>query len=480
MTDLAHDENDDQGRPTHVEHPTVDERRARGKVARRVSPRTNHAAWTAPAGRDAIAVLEAQAPTRVAELVPIRYGRMAANPFAFYRGAAAIMAADIAASTPRTHLDVQLCGDAHLANFGGFASPERSFVFDINDFDETHRGPFEWDLKRLAASIEIAARSRGFDAAIARTAVLKSVRHYRESMRTFASMRNLDLWYVRLDVDGIRARWGSDLGAKAMKTFERGVVKAESKDRLKAMAKLTTLVDGELRFLSDPPLLVPVEELFAELDPAAVHAGIQTAYHGYRRSLAGDRRHLLEGYRMVDLARKVVGVGSVGTRAWVLLLVGRDEGDPLFLQVKEAEASVLEPFSTKSGFANHGQRVVEGQRLMQAASDIFLGWQRTDGVDGRPHDYYMRQLWDWKASVNLEVIAPEILGIYAEMCAWTLARAHARSGDPIAISSYLGASDTFDNAIAEFAVAYADQNDRDHRALTDSITAGRIDATLGV
>jgi uncharacterized protein (DUF2252 family) len=459
---------------------SVDERVSRGRRSRTLLPRTTHGDWAPAADRpDPIAILEQQAVTRVPDLVPIRHGRMAASAFAFYRGAAAVMAADLGA-TDQTGLTVQLCGDAHLANFGGFASPERSFVFDINDFDETHPGPFEWDVKRLAASFEIAARSRGLDAKQRSAIVASCVKSYRRSMRTFASMSNLDIWYARLDLDGILERWGGEMGGKTIKAFQRNVTKAESKDRLKAKTKLTRMVDGELQFTSDPPLLVPVHDLFSPADHQAVEATIASAFRLYRHTLSSDRRHLLENYELTHLARKVVGVGSVGTRSWVALLVGRDQDDPLFLQIKEAEASVLEPYAGKSQFANHGQRVVTGQRLMQAASDIFLGWQHVVGEGEVQHDYYMRQLWDWKASADLENMPPDIMSVYAEITGWALARGHARSGDAIAVGSYLGGGDTFDRAIGEFARTYADQNERDHSALVDAIASGRVQAELGI
>ncbi len=363
---------------------SVQERSAQGKAARSKAPRSGQAHWSlSERNYDPLDLLGEQALTRAAELVPIRHGRMAASPFAYFRGAAYPMAADLA-SAARTDLEVQLCGDAHLCNFGGFASPERDFVFDLNDFDETHPGPFEWDVKRLAASIDVAARSRNFDSKLRSGLVAKSVRSYREAMRHFAGERNLDIWYERLNVAGIMARWGGDASRNVVASFQRQVAKAQTKDRLKALAKLTYEVDGELQIKSDPPLVVPVEELFNELDAKKIEDLIHQVIRAYRRSLTGDRRHLLESYRFVHLARKVVGVGSVGTHAWVVLMLGRDNDDPLFIQVKEAEASVLERFLGRSTFENHGHRVVEGQRLMQAATDIFLGWERSvapDGVD---------------------------------------------------------------------------------------------------
>ena len=458
------------------EHLTPVDRAGIGRRARTGVPRSAHAAWRPdPAGRDPLAILALQALTREPSLVPIRYGRMAATPFTFFRGAAAVMAADLA-TIPRTGLDVQLCGDAHLLNFGGFGSPERGLIFDVNDFDETTPGPFEWDLKRLVVSLEVAARSRNFTSGERASILAQAAHQYRLAIGEFAAMRTLDIWYSKLDRDALAARWGAEASANAMKSLRRTAAKAESKDRLKALSKLTHEVDGELRFLNDPPLLVPIEALFSESDAWDIEDTLRTALRSYRRTLAGDKRHLLAGYRYVHLARKVVGVGSVGTRCWVALFIGRDDQDPLFLQVKEAEASVLEPFVGASRYANHGQRVVEGQRLMQAASDVLLGWQRTTGADGVSRDYYMRQLWDWKASADVDRMSPELLGVYGQMCAWTLARSHARSGDPIAISSYLGAGDSMDRALAEFAAGYADQNERDHRALTGAIASGAIEA----
>ncbi|MFI5040635.1 MAG: DUF2252 domain-containing protein [Acidimicrobiales bacterium] len=466
--------------PSRVVHLSAEERVAKGKAVRAQMPLEAHGEWAPASDRpDPLALLEEQAQSRVGELVPIRHGRMAASPFAFFRGAAYVMAADLG-PTPRTHLNVQLCGDAHLSNFGGFATPERSLVFDVNDFDETHPGPFEWDIKRLAASLEIAARPRQFDARQRTALVTQAVRSYRETMRTFAGMKNLDVWYARLDVEAIMRTWGQGAGPKVIKNFQSAVVKAEAKDRLKAAAKLTHVVDGEPRIISDPPLIVPVEELFSENDAQAVEDLVTAAFHAYRRSLLGDRRHLLESYRLVHIARKVVGVGSVGTRAWVVLLLGRDDQDPLFLQVKEAQASVLEAFLTKSSFTSHAQRVVEGQHLMQASSDIFLGWEHNISIEGQPIDYYLRQLWDWKFSADIETMTPQVMGIYAQMCGWTLARAHARSGDRIAIASYLGRSDRFDRAIASFARAYAEQNDLDHRGLVEAIDSGRMAAQSGI
>ena len=464
-----------------VPHLAPSERVARGKAAREETPRADHSAFDVSNDRDPVAIVDADTPSRVPELVPIRYGRMLVSPFTFYRGAASLMAHDLAA-TPRAGLKVQLCGDAHLSNFGGFASPSRDLVFDLNDFDETLPGPFEWDVKRLAASFEIAGRDRGFDDGARRTAVLTAVRAYRESMRAFAAMNNLAVWYSRLNVTDMLATLRSQKDKRQAKTMERGVAKAQTKDSMKAFSKLTHEVDGEPRIISDPPLIVPIHELVEGRARDEITAGILELFGGYRRTLQPDRKTLLEGFRYVDLARKVVGVGSVGTRCWILLLLGRDDGDPLFLQVKETGPSVLEPLLGRSQYRNHGQRVVEGQRLMQAASDIFLGWIRNkatlDGVAQR--DFYVRQLWDWKTSVDLETILPRGLELYAQACGWTLSRAHARSGDRIAMAAYLGKGDVFDRALADFAVTYADQNERDYASLTEAVRDGRIKVQEGL
>lgn len=455
---------------------TIDERIAFGRAARERVSRRSHGEWSpATDRRDPVEFIEEQATTRVPELVPLRHGRMATSAFAFYRGAALVMAADLA-SMPHSGLTVQLCGDAHLSNFGLFQSPERKLVFSVNDFDETLPGPFEWDVKRLAASIEIAGQSRGFPTTTTGTVLLQTLRAYREAMASFAATSNLDTWYTRLDIDGIQERWGTQAKAKETANMARLVTKAESKTRMRALAKLTEEVDGELRFRNTPPLLVPFEDLAGErVDD--VHAVVVEALESYRDTLSSDRRHLLGTYRFLQLARKVVGVGSVGTRCWLALFVGRDNDDPLFLQIKEAEASVLERFLEPSEYPQQGQRVVEGQRLMQANSDIFLGWERIPGtlaMDGRDHDYYMRQLWDGKGSAVVEIMTPRTMGMYGEMCAWTLARAHARSGDPIAISAYLGNGTRFDKSIAAFSKVYASQNERDHQALCDAIASGRL------
>ena len=459
-----------------VDHFTASERAARGRAARAECPRSSQAGFELAPDRDPVAILEAQAASRVPELVPVRYGRMLVSPFTFYRGAAAVMAHDLA-STARAGLQVQLCGDMHLSNVGGYASPERSLVFDLNDFDETLPGPFEWDVKRLVASFEIAGRDREFSDAERSKAVLSAARSYREWMRKAAETRHLDVWYARLDVETIEQRLRAQQAKHQAETVAKAAAKARTKDSMKAFAKLTQLVDGEPRIVSDPPLIVSAADLAhdAGIQFEQLESVIHELYREYRRTLQDDRRHLLEQFRMVDLARKVVGVGSVGTRCWILLLLGRDGDDPLFLQIKEAQESVLEPYLGKSSYSNHGQRVVAGQRLMQATSDIFLGWLRTKvTLDGSERDFFVRQLWDWKTSVDLDTILPTGLELYGEVCGFLLARAHARSGDRIAISSYLGKSDTFDRALAEFAVAYADQNERDHAALQQAAADGRI------
>jgi len=456
------------------------ERAAFGRAARARVPRSRHGEWEPPSGRtDPLEILALQATTRVADLVPIRYGRMADSAFAFFRGAAAVMAADLA-QEKQSGLDVQLCGDAHLSNFGGFASPERDLIFDVNDFDETIPGPFEWDLKRLAASLEIAARSREFDEPVCSSIVAQASCSYRTAMREFAGMRDLEVWYSRLDAATLVARWGDQGGRKVTEAFERRMAKAQSKDHLAALAKLTVEHDGQLRFVNDPPLMVPAEDVFTDLQSNRTLRNLFDALSNYRQTLSVDRQRLLERYEFVDLARKVVGVGSVGTRCWVALFTGRDHGDPLFLQIKEAEAAVGEPFLAKSQFPNQGQRVVEGQRVMQGAGDIFLGWDRFEGDDGIARDFYMRQLWDWKASAAVDQMSPDVLGIYAQMCGWTLARAHARSGDAIALGAYLGASDRFDRAMCRFAGSYADQNELDFEALTLAIASGHLHAVRGV
>ena len=460
------------GDPLVVKHLTVEERTAAGKRARADVPRSVHAEWEAPRDRiDPVELLDSQSASRVQELVPLRYGRMLVSPFTFYRGAALIMASDLA-SRPRTSLDVQLCGDAHLSNFGVYAAPDRRLVFDTNDFDETLRGPFEWDVKRLVASFAVAGRSRGFDAPQREAINRRVVEAYRSAITRFSTMRTFDVWYSRIDIEDFAREYASSVSRKAVKRYEKNVAKARSKDSMAAYAKLTRIVDGEPRFVSNPPLIVPMEEL-ADGDKAL--EATRAVIRSYRSTLSGDRRHLLERFRLVDAARKVVGVGSVGTRAWILLFLGRDTSDPLILQVKEAQESVLEPSLGASPFDNHGQRVVEGQRLMQATSDLMLGWIRTEGVrDEVPRDFYVRQLWDSKGSALVDVMEPKSMLLYARICGETLARAHARSGDAVAITSYLGSNNAFDRALATFAELYADQNDRDHAALDHAAKIGRI------
>lgn len=450
----------------------VDARRDAGRAARRAVPRSSHAGWTAPSDRpDPVALLEEQAVTRVPELVPIRYGRMLVSPFNFYRGAALIMASDLAGS-PASGLTTQICGDAHLSNFGVFASPERRLIFDINDFDETLPGPWEWDVKRLAASFEVAGRHRGYSESERSRVVRASVRGYREYMRRLSRMGVLEAWYDRLDEDQVEAwmrkeRAANRIDAKQVKRTQAALAKARTKDSMQAFSKLVRVLDGELRIAADPPLIVPVEDLLPEgRSPGDDVRAMQGLLEGYRKTLQREHHPFAE-FQYVHMARKVVGVGSVGTRAWVLLFRGRDDRDPLLLQAKEAEASVLERFLPPSPYENHGERVVRGQRLMQAASDLFLGWQRAEGADGIERDFYIRQLHDWKGSADIEIMVPKGAEFYARACGETLARAHARAGDRVAIGAYLGASDRFDRAVAEFAIDYADQNERDYAAFSE-------------
>ena len=464
-----------------VAHLSVEERVARGKAARNEVPRSGHGRWEPAVNRpDPIALLEEQAGSRVPELVPIRYGRMLVSPFTFYRGAALIMAADLAA-TPRSGLHAQICGDAHLSNFGVFASPERQAMFDINDFDETLPGPWEWDVKRLAASFEIAGRDRGFTSAARREVVLAMAEEYRTRMKQAAGMRNLDVWYAHIEAEGLLDQLQAATTRKQQAKARANLAKARTKDSMQAFAKLTHEVDGERRIIADPPLIVPIEDLLpAGRERDEIEGEVRGILRGYRRTLETDRRHLIENFNYIHMARKVVGVGSVGTRAWILLMLGRDDQDPLFLQAKEAQESVLERFVGKSQYANSGQRVVAGQRLMQAASDIFLGWHRLTGLDGQLRDFYIRQLRDWKGSADVDTMAASVMTLYARICAATLARAHARSGDRIAIASYLGNRDAFDQAIADFSSAYADQNERDYQALVDAVDSGRLEARTGL
>jgi uncharacterized protein (DUF2252 family) len=464
------------GQVGQVEHPTLSERAARGKAERETVPLSVHGEWHPSSDRPSpVSLLEEQAATRAPELVPIRYGRMLVSPFTFYRGAAYLMASDLA-SAPRTGLSVQLCGDAHLSNFGVFASPDRRLVFSVNDFDETLPGPFEWDVKRLVASFAVAGRDRGFGTKQRKLINLATARSYREAMLDMAQMKKLDVWYSRLDIEVIEAEVMANLKPAEVKRFQQNVAKARSKDSMKAFDKLVQMVDGRPRLVGDPPLIVPIEDLFPELEYHQVDEAIHNLLRSYRRTLQGDHRHLMEGFRYAHAARKVVGVGSVGTRAWIVLMLGSDNSDPLFLQAKEAQASVLEPFLGRSKYANHGQRVVEGQRLMQSASDVMLGWIRSNGIDGVTRDFYIRQLWDGKGSAIVEAMRPSTMSAYAGFCAWTLARAHARSGDAAAIAGYLGTDDRFDRAMAKFAEKYADQNERDYATLKQAIDSGKVAA----
>jgi uncharacterized protein (DUF2252 family) len=462
------------------EFPTRAERGALGRGTRARLPRSLHGEWEPATDRpDPVALLEEQAASRVPELVPLRYARMLVSPFTFYRGAAYLMASDLARA-PRTALTAQLCGDAHLSNFGTYLAPDRRLVFSLNDFDETLPGPFEWDVKRLAASFAVAGRDRGFDEA-QRERVDRAVgESYRKSIAELAGMRRLDVWYSRLDVDQLEALVKERMEPGEVQRFRKNVAKARSRDSLKAFDKLVRTVDGRPRLVGDPPLLVPLADLFTDLELHEIEDALRELLRSYGRSLRGDHRHLVQGFRFAGAARKVVGVGSVGTRAWIVLMLGNDDGDPLLLQAKEAQASVLEPFLGASRYRNHGQRVVEGQRLMQSASDVLLGWIRSSGVDGVSRDYYLRQLWDGKGSADIEAMRPSAMASYARLCGWTLARAHARSGDPVAIAGYLGSGDRFDRALARFAEAYADQNERDHAALKAAVESGRVTAASDV
>jgi uncharacterized protein (DUF2252 family) len=480
-----------------IAHPSIDERKAEGRQRRTQTPRLSHFKWHPAADRsDPVALLKEQDVTREPDLVPVRHGRMMVSPFTFYRGAAKIMAADLK-DTPVAGLRAQLCGDAHLSNFGVFASPERRLLFDLNDFDETLPGPFEYDVKRMAASFTIAARNNGFAKADTRASTLASVAAYREAMAAFAQMPTMDIWYACLDEDelmaairgtvaqtakgkkGAKTKEDAKLAKTAVKRAEKTREKAHTRDSLQALSKLGELADGQYRIVSQPPVIVPARDLAATygLSPDEVMPVIREQFRAYRATLQDDRRHLLERFQIVDAARKVVGVGSVGTRAFIVLLQGRGEDDPLFLQIKEATASVLEAYLPKSRYRQHGERVVQGQRMMQAASDIYLGW--TKGLDVRRH-FYWRQLRDMKGSVLVEAMTPVGLTFYAGICGWTLARAHARSGDPVAIAAYLGGSDEFDRSITDFSERYADQNEQDYQQFVNAVRSGRLEALEGV
>jgi uncharacterized protein (DUF2252 family) len=490
---------------THkVAHPSIEERQAKGQAAREQAPLASHTKWVPATDRpDPVALVEEQNATRDPDLVPVRHGRMMVSPFTFYRGTATIMAADLK-DTPVAGLNVQLCGDAHLSNFGVFASPERRLLFDLNDFDETLPGPFEFDVKRMAASFTVAARNNGFSKDDTRAATVTSVTAYREAMTTFAAMPTMAVWYARLDDDELmqavrgvvtdtskeakaakkghratEARKQEKLAKTAAKRAEQTRAKAYQRDSLQALSKLGELADGRYRIVSQPPVVVPSRDLAATygLSPDEIEHTIEDQFREYRGTLQDDRRQLLERFEVVDVARKVVGVGSVGTRAFIVLLQGRDAQDPLFLQIKEATASVLEPYVGRSRYRQHGERVVQGQRLMQAASDIYLGW--TEGRE-KSRNFYWRQLRDMKGSVLVDAMTPVGLSFYARICGWTLARAHARSGDPVAIAEYLGDSAAFDNSISDFAKRYADQNEQDYQEFGKAITAGRLEAHEGV
>ena len=475
---------------TKIEHPSAEERKARGKTSREKTPTSSHSGWKPAADRpDPVALLEEQNLTREQDLVPVRHGRMLVSPFTFYRGAAKIMAADLK-DTPRAGLTAQLCGDAHVSNFGIFASPERALLFDLNDFDETLPGPFEYDVKRMAASFTIAARNNGLTKAEAHDVTLASVKAYREAMAEFAQMRTMDIWYAHLSEQELMAALNTAVGTQkdkvqkkeakeGEKAAKKGALKARTRDSLQALSKLAEHVDGNYRIVSQPPIVIPARELSASIGYSAdeLQHMIHEQFRAYRTTLQDDRRHLLERFEIIDMARKVVGVGSVGTRAFIVLLQGRDEQDPLFLQIKEATASVLEDHLPKSRYKQHGERVVQGQRMMQAASDIYLGW--TKGVEANRWLYW-RQLRDMKFSVDVESLKAFGLTFLARQCGWTLARAHARSGDPIAIAGYLGKSDAFDRSITDFSERYADQNEQDYQAFSDAVKSGRLEAIEGV
>ena len=507
-----------------IAHPSIDDRKARGLEARDKAALSGHGGWRPAADRpDPVAALKEQDASREPDLVPVRHGRMMASPFTFYRGAAKIMAADLR-DTPVAGLEAQLCGDAHLSNFGLFASPERLLMFDVNDFDETLPGPFEYDVERMAASFTIADRNNGYSPAGTRAATLESVRAYREAMASFAQMGTMDIWYAHLDQAELMAQMRAIAAGtakqektakrqekadkqqkapkkarkraakrekateereraekRAQKRTQKTGEKARNRDSLQALSKLCEVVDGQYRIVSQPPLIVPERDLAATfgLSPDQVMPAIHEQFRAYRATLQDDRRKLLERFQIVDMARKVVGVGSVGTRDYIVLLQGRDEHDPLFLQVKQATASVLEANLRRSRYRQHGERVVQGQRMMQAASDIYLGWTKGVGTDARRH-FYWRQLRDMKGSVDVGALRPPGLVFYARTCGWTLARAHARSGDPVAIAEYLGDSDAFDTSITDFSERYADQNERDYAEFVQAVRSGELEAVEGV
>ncbi|MGW1339520.1 DUF2252 domain-containing protein [Kribbella sp. NPDC002412] len=468
-----------------VRRLTPSDRARLGLAARASLPPREQAELVLPSDRpDPVSLLEDQARSRLPELVPVRYGRMMVSPFAFFRGNALGMATDLAVA-PVSGLGVQLCGDAHLSNFGVFGSPERRLLFDVNDFDETIAGPWEWDVKRLAASLVVAGRSNGFSRKERRKCVLETVRRYRDASAEFGTMRALDVWYARADIDEVQEMLRAKMSSSRRRNVDQALLKARGSGSLKAFAKLTEMTDDGVRIKADPPLVVPVADLLPDVDREELQTGIKNLLNLYRRSLPVERRVLFDQFEFVDMARKVVGVGSVGTRCWIVLLRGRDDGDPLFLQVKEAGPSVLKgkvptALRQRSAPRNDGERVVVGQRLMQAASDIFLGWQRVDGIDGQTRDFYVRQLRDMKGSAVVEKMDPGGMMMYGQLCGWTLARAHARSGDRIALATYLNSDDAFPEAMAEYAEAYADQNERDYQAFLDAVGSGRLEAWSGL
>jgi uncharacterized protein (DUF2252 family) len=462
-----------------VERMSRADRVARGRDARAIAPLESQAEFAPGGSRDPVGLLLGQAKSRVAELVPVRHGRMLVSAFTFYRGAALPMAADLA-TTPASGLRVQLCGDAHLANFGAFASPERRLVFDVNDFDETLPGPFEWDIKRLAASLAVAGRDNGFTAKARRKITLAAAEGYRTAMRAFADQPLLEVWYSHLDIEQAIGDFRAQMKAKRFKKTQALLAKAHTADSTKAQRKLTTIADGQRRIISQPPMIMPIEEVFASVQAEAIYQEIRSVLGKYQRTLQSDRRHLLEQFSLVQVARKVVGVGSVGTRAWILLMDAGDGSEPLFLQAKEAQPSVLADYCGRSQYTNQGERVVAGQHLMQAESDIFLGWTRATGPDKVDRDFYVRQLKDWKFSFPIELMIPSGMALYAGICGWTLARAHARSGDRVALAAYLGGSDRFDQAIADFGETYADQNERDYAVLQAAVKDGRAEAATEI
>ncbi len=452
---------------------------ASGKAARSRAPLESHGEFSRSASRDPIGLILGQAGSRVPDLVPVRHGRMLVSPFTYYRGAALAMAADLA-GTPSSGLRVQLCGDAHLSNFGVFGSPERRVVFDLNDFDETLPGPFEWDVKRLVTSFAIASRENGSPAKVRRAVALATGAAYRTAMGEFARMPVLDVWYSRLDVEAVLAELRSEMPKKAVRQTEAHLAKARARDSTQAVAKLTKVVDGQRRIVSDPPLFVPIEELAGDIDVDEIYRFIAALALEYVQTLPADRRRLAERFKLSRLARKVVGVGSVGTETWVLLMEPDDGLAPLLLQAKEAQRSVLADYAGQSEYDNQGERVVVGQRLMQAVGDILLGWVRARPPSGGSKDFYLRQLRDWKYAVEVASMTPEAMTTYGRMCGWTLARAHARTGERIAIASYLGKSDAFEQALSSFAELYADQTEADHAALARAVSSGRAQALVGV